>query len=305
MNNRAFRVDDNSINSFTPSYAGTHGAIATHSNLSATTAHSILKEDKGNAFDAAAGAMLVESLVNPQMFGMGGEGVMILKPSSKSPIVLNGNTVSPNNFNFLNLVTKGHREIPDQGILTAGVPSAFSSIFRLLQHYGKLDFRTIAKYAKSYAQNGFPIHYGIVNQKKFGLNDLRVKFKNEWTNSHKLYINKKIPEIGSLFKNKKFGDLLDYLSNYEKKLTGNRNNRFNKLHDAFYKGDIAQTIIKHSNRRNGLLQRQDFDNYSATFEKTVFENFGDYQIHKTDIWGQGLTSLMMMKLFEKGSSLLT
>ena len=72
MNNRAFRVDDNSINSFTPSYAGTHGAIATHSNLSATTAHSILKEDKGNAFDAAAGAMLVESLVNPQMFGMGG-----------------------------------------------------------------------------------------------------------------------------------------------------------------------------------------------------------------------------------------
>ena len=118
MNNRAFRVDDNSINSFTPSYAGTHGAIATHSNLSATTAHSILKEDKGNAFDAAAGAMLVESLVNPQMFGMGGEGVMILKPSSKSPIVLNGNTVSPNNFNFLNLVTKGHREIPDQGILT-------------------------------------------------------------------------------------------------------------------------------------------------------------------------------------------
>ena len=37
MNNRAFRVDDNSINSFTPSYTGTQGAIATHSNLSATT----------------------------------------------------------------------------------------------------------------------------------------------------------------------------------------------------------------------------------------------------------------------------
>ena len=46
MNNRAFRVDDNSINSFTPSYAGTQGAIATHSNLSATTAHSILKKIK-------------------------------------------------------------------------------------------------------------------------------------------------------------------------------------------------------------------------------------------------------------------
>jgi gamma-glutamyltranspeptidase/glutathione hydrolase len=161
MVNRSFRVDANDINSFTPSYSGTNGSIATHSNLSATTAYSILKEDGGNAFDAAAGAMLVESLVNPQMFSMGGEGVMILKPNSKNPIVLNGNTKSPHNFNFLNLVTKGLREIPDQGILSAGVPSAFSSIFRLLQNYGKLNFRDIAKYAHQYAKTVFPFIMGL------------------------------------------------------------------------------------------------------------------------------------------------
>jgi hypothetical protein len=35
--------------------------------------------------------------------------------------------------------------------------------------------------------------------------------------THIIYtLIKKIPEINSLFKNKKFGDLLDYLSNYEK-----------------------------------------------------------------------------------------
>ena len=98
--NRSFRTDDNSLNSFVPSYSGTNGAIATHSNLSAIAAYSILNEDKGNAFDAAAGAMLVEGLVNPQMFGMGGEGVMILKPKNQDPIVLNGNTISPRKFNF-------------------------------------------------------------------------------------------------------------------------------------------------------------------------------------------------------------
>ena len=51
--NRSFRTDDNSLNSFVPSYSGTNGAIATHSNLSAIAAYSILNEDKGNAFDAA------------------------------------------------------------------------------------------------------------------------------------------------------------------------------------------------------------------------------------------------------------
>ena len=296
MVNRSFRVDANDINSFTPSYSGTNGSIATHSNLSATTAYSILKEDGGNAFDAAAGAMLVESLVNPQMFTMGGEGVMILKPNSKNPIVLNGNTKSPHNFNFLNLVTKGFREIPDQGILSAGVPSAFSSIFRLLQNYGKLNFRDIARYAHQYAKNGFPIHNGIINQNKFGLRDLREKFTKEWNNSANLYLKKgKLPLVGTLQKNKSFSNLLDYLSNYEKKLSSNRNNNFNKLHDVFYKGDIANSIIKHSNNRNGLLTKGDLSNYDVGFERTVFERFGDYYIHKTDIWGQGLTSLMMMK----------
>ena len=300
MNNRSFRVEDNSINSFVPIYSGTNGSIATHSNLSATTAYSILNEDGGNAFDAAAGAMLVESLVNPQMFGMGGESVMILKPSSGKPIVLNGNTKSPIKFNFLNLVTKGYREVPDQGIICAGVPSAFSAIFRLLQNYGKLEFRIIAQYALKYAEDGFPIHSGIINQKKFGLIDLKEKFLRDWKNSKNLYLkSNEVPKIGSLFKNKNFANLLDYLSNFEKKLTGNRKTKFDKLHDAFYKGDIAEIISKHSKKRDGLLQREDLSNFDISFENTISEKFGDHEIHKTNIWGQGLTTLSMMKLSSK------
>ena len=299
--NRSFRTDDNSSNSFIPSYSGTNGAVATHSNLSSMTAYSILNDDKGNAFDAAAGAMLVEGLVNPQMFGMGGEGVMILKPKDQNPLVLNGNTLSPRKFDFLNLVTRGYTEVPDQGILSAGVPAAFSSIFRMLQRYGSLDFKTISQYAKIYAKEGFPIHTGIINQNKFGLNSLKDKFRKEWKNSAKLYLknNKDIPKVGSLFKNLAYSNLLDYLGNYEKKITGTRNNKFNKLHDAFYKGDVANSILKFSKKNDGLLSKDDFENFNVKFEKTIFEKYGDFQVHKTNFWGQGLTSLMMLKMANK------
>ncbi len=299
--NRSFRTDDNSLNSFIPSYSGTNGAVATHSNLSSMTAYSILNDDKGNAFDAAAGAMLVEGLVNPQMFGMGGEGVMILKPKDQNPLVLNGNTISPRKFDFLNLVTRGYTEVPDQGILSAGVPAAFSSIFRMLQRYGSLDFKIISQYAKVYAKGGFPIHTGIINQNKFGLNSLKDKFKKEWKNSAKLYLknNKDIPKVGSLFKNLAYSNLLDYLGNYEKKITGTRNNKFNKLHDAFYKGDVANSILKFSKRNDGLLSKEDFENFNVKFEKTIFEKYGDFQVHKTNFWGQGLTSLMLLKMANK------
>ena len=299
--NRSFRTDDNSSNSFIPSYSGTNGAVATHSNLSSMTAYSILNDDKGNAFDAAAGAMLVEGLVNPQMFGMGGEGVMILKPKDQNPLVLNGNTISPKKFDFLNLVTRGYTEVPDQGILSAGVPAAFSSIFRMLQRYGSLDFKTISQYAKVYAKEGFPIHTGIINQNKFGLNSLKDKFRKEWKNSAKLYLknNKDIPKVGSLFKNLAYSNLLDYLGNYEKKITGTRNNKFNKLHDAFYRGDVANSILKFSKKNDGLLSKEDFENFNVKFEKTIFEKYGDFQVHKTNFWGQGLTSLMMLKMANK------
>ncbi len=299
--NRSFRTDDNSSNSFIPSYSGTNGAVATHSNLSSMTAYSILNDDKGNAFDAAAGAMLVEGLVNPQMFGMGGEGVMILKPKDQNPLVLNGNTLSPKKFDFLNLVTRGYTEVPDQGILSAGVPAAFSSIFRMLQRYGSLDFKTISQYAKVYAKEGFPIHTGIINQNKFGLNSLQDKFRKEWKNSAKLYLknNKDIPKVGSLFKNLAYSNLLDYLGNYEKKITGTRNNKFNKLHDAFYRGDVANSILKFSKKNDGLLSKYDFENFNVKFEKTIFEKYGDFQVHKTNFWGQGLTSLMMLKMANK------
>ena len=298
--NRSYRIVDNSSNSFIPSYSGTNGAIATHSNLSSITAHNILNDDKGNAFDAAAGAMLVEGLVNPQMFGMGGEGVMILKPKDQSPLVLNGNTISPKKFNFLNLVTRGYTEVPDEGILCAGVPAAFSSIFRMLQLYGKLDFRTISKYAKEYAKEGYPLHTGIINQNKFGLKSLKGKFIKEWKNSAKLYLkNNKIPKVGSLFRNLAYANLIDYLNNYEKKITGSRNNKFNKLHDAFYKGDVANSILKYSQKNEGLLSKEDFENFNVKFEKTISEKYGDYQVHKTNFWGQGLTSLMMLKMLYK------
>ena len=298
--NRSYRIEDNNSNSFIPSYSGTNGAVATHSNLSSMTAYNILNQDRGNAFDAAAGAMLVEGLVNPQMFGMGGEGVMILKPKNQNPVVLNGNTLSPRKFNFLNLVTRGFTEVPDEGVLCAGVPAAFSSIFRMLQLYGTLDFRTISKYAKEYAKEGYPLHTGLINQNKFGLKSLKGKFIREWKNSAKLYLkNNKIPKVGSLFRNSAYANLIDYLGNYEKKITGSRNNKFNKLHDAFYKGDVANSILKYSQKNEGLLSKEDFENFNVKFEKTISEKYGDYQVHKTNFWGQGLTSLMMLKMLNK------
>jgi len=297
MSNRSFKFQSNDSNSFIPEYMGMNGCIATHSNLSAQTAFMIMNNDNGNAFDAAAGAMLVESLVNPQMFSLGGESIMIIKPYNKNVTVLNGNTKSPKNFNFTNLLMQGYREVPDNGIHSSGVPSVFSSIINLLKTHGTLSFNEISKYAYEYAKNGFPIHPGLIFQEGNGLKDLQQKIRKDFPNTQNLYFkNRKLPDPYSIQKNIKFADFLNFINNHESKLKLKRIDALDKLHQCFYKGDIADTIIKHSDQRNGFFIKSDFENFSAFFEKPVSKTFGDYTIYKTDTWGQGVTSLMMMAM---------
>lgn len=300
MSNRSYRFSSTVNTSFIPEYTGMNGAIATHSNLSSQTAFMILEKDGGNAFDAAAGATLVESLVNPQMFGFGGECIMILKPKDKEVKVLNGNTRSPNNFNFINLLMQGYREVPEMGVHSAGIPAVFSSLMNLLKNHGTLNFREISKYALNYAKEGFPIHEGLIGQESTGLRDIHKRLRKNFPNTSNLYLrNGKVPDLHSIQKNKKFADFLDFINNHELKLKGNRINNFSKLHDCFYKGDIANTILNHSKKLNGFFDKKDFDNFQTYFEKPVSKKFGDYTIYKTDTWGQGPTSLMLMSMAKK------
>ncbi|MDC0861725.1 gamma-glutamyltransferase [Alphaproteobacteria bacterium] len=297
MSNRSYKFQSNNNNSFMPEYMGTNGCIATHSNLSAQTAFMIINNDNGNAFDAAAGAMLVESLVNPQMFGLGGEAIMIIKPHNKNVTVLNGNTKSPKNFNFINLLMQGYREVPDTGIHASGVPGVFSSIINLLKFHGSLTFNEISKYAYEYAKNGFPIHPGLIHQEGNGLKDLELRIKNDFPNTKNLYFkNGKVPEPYSIQKNTKFADFLNFINNYENKLKIRRVEALEKLHQCFYKGDIANTIIKYSDQKDGFLKKNDFENFSSYFEKPISKTYGEHTIYKTDTWGQGVTSLMMLAM---------
>ena len=93
-------------------------------------------------------------------------------------------------------------------------------------------------------------------------------FDNKISEETQLYLkNNKIPKVGSLFRNSAYANLIDYLGNCEKKITGSRNNKFNKLHDAFYKGDVANLILKYSQKNEGLLSKEDFENFNVKLIK--------------------------------------
>ncbi|HJS77223.1 MAG TPA: gamma-glutamyltransferase, partial [Burkholderiales bacterium] len=247
MSSRAYRITPTDSTTFYPRLIGRRGAVAANSYLSVNAGVDILKAG-GNAIDAACAATLVEGLVNPQMHTLGGECPILIRPAGESRVVcLNGNMAAPAGATPEVFRRRGLSDVPEEGILAAGVPAAFSAVMTALSRWGTMSFRDVSAHARELAVIGFPVSAGLRHQHKYGIAYLREKFLSEWPGSAALYLKdgKDIPEVGELMKNEALARVLDHLANS------------NDPHAEFYRGDIAAEIAKFSRGREGLLARQD------------------------------------------------
>ena len=117
MSRRAYRIFPTDSTTFHPRLLGTRGAIATNSNLSASTGADILKAG-GNAVDAAVAASFVEGLVNPQMHTIGGEcPILVRLAGERRVIAVNGNMAAPGRATPEAFRARGLSDVPDSGML--------------------------------------------------------------------------------------------------------------------------------------------------------------------------------------------
>ena len=286
MSKRAYRVAPTDATTFYPRLIGTHGAVATNSYLSANAAVDVLKAG-GNAIDAACAATFVEGLVNPQMHTIGGECPMLLRAAGSDRVIsVNGNTAAPARATPEEFRRRGLDHVPDEDVLAAGVPAAFSALLTVLARFGSMTFREVVAPALALAKNGFPVSQGLVQQEKYGLRHMAQKFAR-WPGSSKLYMP--VPEVGTLLKNEPLARTYDYLANAKDPL------------EAFYRGEIAAEIVRFVKQRNGLLEREDLARFETRLEDPVGAEFGGATLYKCGFWSQGpamLQALAIMKNFD-------
>jgi gamma-glutamyltranspeptidase / glutathione hydrolase len=295
MSTRAFRRKSTQNSTYYPRLMGVRGAVATMHYLSAGAARDVLVGG-GNAVDAAVAAVLVEGLVNPHMHTIGGECPILVRMADSPHVhVINGNTAAPGRADPQAYLARGLQSVPDEGILGAGVPAALASLLLILGRFGTASFADLASPAIALARSGFPMHRGLLNQEKFGIRDLAEKFRLRWGASAKLYLpDGEVPEEGSIFRNQKFAAVLDFLSNAERAVSGDRQSKLDAVGDCFYRGDIAAAIAKFSRERDGLLERDDLAVYQATLEEPASTTFRNVELFKCGFWTQGPTMLQCL-----------
>tara|TARA_B100000408_G_scaffold62299_1_gene47638 strand:- start:1064 stop:2836 length:1773 start_codon:yes stop_codon:yes gene_type:complete len=296
---RAFRQNSSQNNTYYPQLFGTHGAIATEHYL-ATKAGADLLGVGGNAVDAAVGATFVEGLVNPQMFTLGGECPMLVCMAETNHVVsVNGNTSAPERATPEVYLERGLTDVPDEGILSSGVPAALGALVTVLARFGQLTFAEVVTPALNYARKGFPVHTGLYGQERFGIRDLEEKFRNHWSGSAKIYLpHGMIAEVGQVIANPALADLLDYLKTEEQATSGDRKKGLEAVLEAFYRGDPATEIERFSKERNGLLARSDLERFETHFEEPVSMQFADTKVFKCGPWNQGPVMLQALAILE-------
>ena len=291
---RAFRNALTDHVPFTATVRGRRLAVAAHNHLSAQAGLAMLAEG-GNAVDAAMAAVLVEGVVDPHMNTLGGECPVLLHLPGRGVVWINGNTQAPRRATPRAYQDRGLVDVPDRGVLAAGVPATLAAVLKALSLGGKLPFGAIAAPALDLARGGFPVHRGLVAQEKFGLASLAAAVGQEWPASAALYWpNGAAPREGSVQTNPALADLLTYLISAEREAFGILQQGYERVAMAFYKGDPADKIAAYSRARDGLLDAEDLAAYACQVEAPVSISLRGHDIFKCPPWNQGPAMLQAL-----------
>jgi gamma-glutamyltranspeptidase/glutathione hydrolase len=285
---------------------GTHGMAASGHYLASRSGLHIL-ERGGNAVDAAVAMGFALAVLEPHLYGIGGEVPVLIYLADEGRVVsISGQGPAPKRATIEWFKREGIDAIPGDGLLAATVPDAISAWITALMHFGTMRLSDVLEPALDLAERGFPM-YGVLH---FAIQRNAQRFQEEWPTSAEIYLpGGRVPSYGELFVQTDLAAVFKKLA--EAELRASRQGRREGLqaaHNLFYREAIAEQIVKFaqenifsdsSGKRNrGLLSQGDLSHYSARVEKPVTTEYRGYDVYKCGPWTQGPVFLQQLNLLE-------
>ena len=257
-----------------------HGMAATSHPLATQVAIDILKMG-GTAVDAAIAANATLGLMEPTGCGVGGDlFAMVWDAKTQKLYGLNASGRSPKSLTLDYFKEKGMDRIPSFGPLPVTVPGAVDGWFELHKKFGSLPMSTILAPAIEYATEGFPVSELIAYYLQRS-----ARILGKYPNFKETYMpGGRMPAKGEIFRNPYLADT------YQKIAQGGR--------DAFYKGDIAQTIASYVGEQGGFLSYDDLATHASEWVEPVSTNYRGYDVWELPPNGQGIATLQILNILE-------
>jgi gamma-glutamyltranspeptidase/glutathione hydrolase len=294
-----FALEPATARTVKPALHGKHWVAITGKPLSAT-AGAMMFQKGGNAVDAAC-AMLAAGSTMWDTLSWGGETqALIYNPHTGQVIGINALGVAPTGATAQFYRSKGYRYPPEYGPLAAVTPGTPGGLLVMLANYGKLSLKDVLGPAIEMA-DGYPIEQQAADAIE------REKDRiSQWPYSRAVFLThpkraRQAPDAGEIFRQPGLASTLRKMVEAESQALAagaNRHDAIMAAFDRFYKGDIADEIVRSVREQGGLFTKADLANWTPKIEQPVSVNYKGIQVYKLREWTQGPAMLQALNLLE-------
>lgn len=289
-----FSEFEQSRSSHRPVCRGTIGMVVSGHQL-ATLAGVRILEKGGNAIDAGVAAGICLGVLQSDMVNFAGVApIMIYLANTKKIMTISGLGPWPKAASVDYFVENFGGEIPE-GIQRTVVPAAPDAWIQALRLYGTMNFEEVTRDAVSLAENGFPMHHFMSNNLKENAESYR-----RWPSNAKIYLPKgRAPEPGEVFVQKDLAETIKKMVRAEqKKKFSGRDEALQAARNEFYRGEIAEAILDFQKENDGLLRRDDLEDFRVKIEEPLKTTYRDYEICSCGPYCQGPVLLQVLNTLE-------
>ena len=257
------------------------GIVATSEVLASQAGAQILARG-GSAADAAIAANAVLGVVEPMMNGMGGDLFAIEWDAKTGKLSgLNSSGWAPEKLTPEFLRQKGHTSMPAAGIYSVTVPGCVRGWEALHAKFGRLPWAELFKPAIYYAKNGFPVAEIIATEWKGTQHALDAD-----PNAQAVFLpNGQAPATGEIFRNAPYARALELVASQGP--------------DAFYRGPIAEALIRTSDSMGGVMTAADLADFRPEWVEPISTTYRGWTVYELPPNGQGMAALEMLNIMER------
>jgi gamma-glutamyltranspeptidase/glutathione hydrolase len=210
----------------------------------------------GNAVDAAVAVSFALAVVRPEDCGLGGGGFALYFAPRGAPVVLDFREVAPAGADRSLYVDRQGEPLPDRttvGPWAVGVPGQVRGALELWRRYGsrRLSLEMVLAPAIALAEQGFPVdrhlHRALV--RLAGAFRRRPEYAERFAETYRVFLKPGgVPyEAGEVLTRPDLAATLKAIA-----LGGA---------EVFYRGEIAQAIVRETGRLGGTLSASDLADY--------------------------------------------
>jgi len=247
-------------------YVARKGMVVAAHPLAAQAGLEMLKKG-GNAVDAAVATSFALNVCEPFASGMGGGGFMVIfLASEKRAAVVNFREKAPS-LAFPEMF-KEEEQRKTSGLVVA-VPGALAGWNYALQKYGTKSLAEVMERAIDIAEKGFTISQTFSQINKDEYEKLMLN-----AGESTCYLNHGFPyEPGEIFKNPELAATFKTIAS--------------KGIEEFYRGEIAQKIVKAVKEKGGMMSLEDLSLYQPVEQAPLEGSYKGYKIFTLSPPGSG------------------